>query len=78
VGTVFGLDEGETSGVVEGANAAFVVQTTQKNTPPRLTDQERQQIRQQLLKQRRQQVSSNWIAALKEDATIKDNRTQLR
>jgi peptidylprolyl isomerase/peptidyl-prolyl cis-trans isomerase D len=78
VGTVFGLDEGETSGVVEGANAAFVVQTTQKNTPPQLTNQERQQIRQQLLKQRRQQVSSNWIAALKEDATIKDNRTQLR
>jgi peptidylprolyl isomerase/peptidyl-prolyl cis-trans isomerase D len=78
VGTVFGLEEGETSSVVEGANAAFVVQTTQKNTPPPLTDQKRQQIRQELLKQRRQQVSSNWIAALKEDATIKDNRTQLR
>jgi len=78
VGTVLGLDEGETSSVVEGNNAAFVVQTTQKTTPPPLTDQKRQQIRQELLKQRRQQVSADWIAALKENATIKDNRTQLR
>ncbi|PSQ75086.1 MAG: peptidylprolyl isomerase [Bacteroidetes bacterium QH_9_64_21] len=78
VGTVFGLDEGETSGVVEGSNAAFVVQTTQKNTPPPLTEQRRSQIRQQLLKQRQKEVSSDWIAALKEDATIEDNRTQMR
>ncbi|MFB6280287.1 MAG: peptidylprolyl isomerase [Salinibacter sp.] len=78
VGTVFGLDEGETSDVVEGSNAAFVVQTTKKNTPPPLTDQRRKQIRQQLLKQRQKQVASDWIAALKEDATIKDNRSQLR
>ena len=78
VGTVFGLDEGETSDVVAGNNAAFVVQTTEKTIPPPLTDQKRQQLRQQLLKQRRQQVSSDWIAALKEDASIEDNRTQLR
>ena len=78
VGTVFGLDEAESSGVVAGKNAAFVVKTTQKATPPPLTDQKRSQLRQRLLKQRRQEVSSNWIAALKEDATIKDNRSQLR
>lgn len=78
VGTVFGLDEGETSGVVEGENAAFVVQVTQKTSPPPLTDQRRQKIRKQLLNQRRKQVTSDWLAALKEDATIQDNRTQLR
>lgn len=78
VGTVFGLDEGEVSGVVEGTNAAFVVQTSQKSSPPPLTDSKRQQIRKQLLKERRKQVSSDWLAALKEDATIQDNRTQLR
>ncbi len=77
-GTVFALDEGETSGVVEGENAAFVVQVTTKNTPPPLTDQKRQEIRKQLLKQRRKKVSADWIAALKEEATIKDNRTQMR
>lgn len=77
VGTVFGLKEGETSGVVEGENAAFVVQLTEKNEPPALTEQKRQQLRQQLLKQQRKQVFSQWIAALKEDATIQDNRSEL-
>jgi peptidylprolyl isomerase/peptidyl-prolyl cis-trans isomerase D len=77
VGTIFGLDEGETSGVVEGQNAAFVVQVTEMNTPPSLTAQKRQEIRQTLLKQRRKQITADWIAALKEDATIKDNRSAL-
>jgi len=77
-GAVFALDEGGTSGVVEGENAAFVLQVTTKNTPPPLTDQKRQEIRKQLLKQRRKKVSADWIAALKEEATIKDNRTQMR
>ena len=75
-GTVFGLDEGETSGVVEGENAAFVVRVTSMQEPSTLTASERQQIRQQLLKQRQQEVSSQWISALKEDANIKDQRSQ--
>jgi peptidylprolyl isomerase/peptidyl-prolyl cis-trans isomerase D len=78
VGVVFGLEVGETSGVVEGENAAFVVEVTEKNTPPPLTEQQRQQIRKQLLKQRRKQATSDWLSALKEDATIMDNRTQMR
>ena len=73
-GTVFGLDEGETSAVVEGKNAAFVVRVTTMNEPPELTASKRQEIRQKLLKERRKQVSNQWIAALKEDATIKDQR----
>lgn len=78
VGTVFGLDEGATSSVVEGENAAFVVQVTGKTEPAELTVEKREEIRKQLLQQRRQQVSSQWIAALKEDATIRDNRSQLQ
>ena len=77
-GTVFGLDEGETSGVVEGENAAFAVRVTAMQEPPALTDAKRRQIRQQLLKQRQKEVSSEWIAALKEDATIKDQRSQFQ
>lgn len=77
-GTVFGLDEGETSGVVEGENAAFVVRVTSMQTPGELTDAERQQIRQQLLRQRQQEVSSKWLSALKEDATIEDQRQQFQ
>ncbi len=77
-GVVFGLEEGETSRVVEGENAAFVVQVTQKSSPPPLTDQKRQDLRQQLLQQRRKEVASDWLAALKEEATIEDNRSQFR
>ncbi len=74
VGTVFGLQEGETSGVVEGENAAFVVQLTKLYEPPPLGEQMREQIRQQLLNQRRQQVLTQWLAALREQADIKDYR----
>jgi peptidylprolyl isomerase/peptidyl-prolyl cis-trans isomerase D len=77
-GTVFGLDEGETSGLVEGENAAYVVRVTAKQEPAELTATERQQIRQKLLKQRQQQVSKQWLAALKEDATIEDMRQQFQ
>ncbi len=74
VGTVFGLQEGETSGVVEGENASFVVQLTKLYEPPPLGEQMREQIRQQLLNQRRQQVLTQWLAALREQADIKDYR----
>ena len=77
-GTVFGLEQGETSGVVEGENAAFVVRVTAMQEPPALTDAKRQQIRQQLRQQRQKEVSAEWIAALKEDATIKDQRSQFQ
>jgi peptidylprolyl isomerase/peptidyl-prolyl cis-trans isomerase D len=77
-GTAFGLDGGETSGVVEGENAAYVVRVTAKQEPAELTATERQQIRQKLLKQRQQQVSKQWLAALKEDATIEDMRQQFQ
>jgi peptidylprolyl isomerase/peptidyl-prolyl cis-trans isomerase D len=75
-GTVFGLDEGETSSVVEGENAAFVVRVTSMQEPPELTAAKRQQLRQQLMKQRQKEVSQQWIAALKEDATIEDQRSR--
>ena len=77
-GVVFGLAEGATSQVIEGENAAFVVRVTQKSAPPALTDAKRQTLRQELLQQRRKQVASEWLAALKEEATIEDTRSQLR
>jgi peptidylprolyl isomerase/peptidyl-prolyl cis-trans isomerase D len=73
-GTVFGLDEGNTSGVVEGKNAAFVVRVTRMNEPSELTASERTQIREKLRKERQQKVTNQWLAALKEEATIKDQR----
>lgn len=74
IGAVFGLKEGETSDVVAGENAAFVVQLTRLYEPPPMSEQMREQIRQQLLNQRRQQVLAQWTAALREQAEIKDYR----
>jgi peptidylprolyl isomerase/peptidyl-prolyl cis-trans isomerase D len=73
-GTVFGLDEGETSGVVAGENAAFVVRVTSLQEPAELTESKRAEIRKKLRQQRQQEVSKQWLAALKEDATIEDLR----
>jgi peptidylprolyl isomerase/peptidyl-prolyl cis-trans isomerase D len=74
-GTVFGLDEGEVSGVVEGENAAFVVQVVSRMDPAPLTEQKRAQIRRQLLQQEQQQVTQQWLSALREQAEIQDNRS---
>jgi peptidylprolyl isomerase/peptidyl-prolyl cis-trans isomerase D len=78
VGTVFGLDEGETSGIVEGENAAFVVQVSSMNRPNELTAQERQQIRQQLLRQEQRSVAQQYIATLRDRAEIEDYRSEFQ
>lgn len=77
VGTLLGLDEGETSGAVAGENAAFVIQATQVSPadPSAMTAQQRQQIRNELLNQRRQRVQQQWIERLREEADIEDNRS---
>lgn len=74
-GTVFGLDEGGRSGVVGGANAAYVVEVTAWDEPGTLADEEREELRQQLLAQRQQQITNQWIESLREDADIEDNRS---
>ena len=74
-GTVFGLDDGERSGVVGGANSAYVVEVTAWDEPGALADREREEVRQQLLSQRQQRVVNQWIESLREDADIKDNRS---
>ncbi|NNF05111.1 MAG: peptidyl-prolyl cis-trans isomerase, partial [Rhodothermales bacterium] len=75
VGTALGMSAGETSDVVRGANAAFVVHVTDINEPPPLEPADYSRIREQLLNRRRAQVRSQWIAELRESAEIVDNRT---
>ena len=79
-GTIFGLEPGETSGVLEGEGAAFVVRTTafQGGDIAQLSDEERQQIREQLLDRRRRQVLQAWIQSLRDQAEIEDFRDALR
>ena len=77
VGTVFGMTQGETSGVVEGENAAFVINVTSLNEPAPITEADREQIREELLNQRQSTLRQQWIAELREQADIVDNRSQL-
>ena len=74
-GVAFGLDEGETSQVMEGANAAYVVRVTSRTNAGDLSETERNQIRQRLIAQQQRQVASQWLAALREKADITDNRS---
>jgi peptidylprolyl isomerase/peptidyl-prolyl cis-trans isomerase D len=77
-GTVLGLDEGEVSDVVASENGVFVARVTQVNTPPSISDQGRQQIRQRLERQREAQIQQQWIASLREQAEIEDLRRRFQ
>ncbi|MEO0742591.1 MAG: peptidyl-prolyl cis-trans isomerase [Bacteroidota bacterium] len=76
VGAAFGLNTGATSQVIEGQTAAYMLEVTSKNVaePSNMSDEDRDQIREQLLGQKRQQVRQQWIERLRDDAEITDNR----
>lgn len=76
-GTVLGLDEGEVSPVTEGENAVFVARVVRVHEPPPITEQQKQQLRNELLQQRRSELQQRWIAELREDADIQDNRSEV-
>lgn len=77
VGTALGLDEGQTSRVVAGENAVFVLKVTSVDEPAPISETQRTQIRQQLLQQRRNQVQSEWLTQLRDQAKVQDNRSRL-
>ncbi len=77
-GTALGLKAGQTSRVVEGENAAYIVQTVRVNEPAPLTDGAREQIRNELLGQRRSTVLSQWLASLREKAEVEDHRARFQ
>ena len=74
VGTLFGLEQGEISGVTAGENAVFIVRAAEVKEPAPITETQREQIRNQLLQRRRSQVTSQWLASLREQADVKDYR----
>lgn len=79
VGTAFGLQPGSTSRAIAGDGAAFVVRTTAftGGELAGLTTEEREQIREQLLNRKRQQVRQQWIQDLRDNAEIEDFRDRL-
>lgn len=79
VGAVFGLEEGEISGVLTGANAVFVAQITSRTdaNPEAMTLSTRRQLRQQLQQQKSASFSQVWMEQLKKEADIEDYRAAL-
>lgn len=74
VGTAFGLGANQASGVVAGESAAYVLKVTDVKEAGTPSDTEREQIRQQLLSQRRNQVVNRWISDLRDEAEVEDYR----
>ena len=78
IGAGFGLDKGQTSGIVEAEGALFIIQTVDKTEPTRAefdAQKEAQQARiGQLLAQQRW---NQYLQALKESAKIVDNRDKV-
>ena len=76
-GTVFGLDQGEDSGVMQGANAVFVVRTTGFASPTPLEEDARDSRVERILAQRENSLTSQMMIQLLEEAEIEDLRTDL-
>lgn len=79
IGAIFSVNEGETSNVLAGNSAAFVVELTDKMEADlaNLDAETRNQIRQRLEQQKLQEFSSVWLEQLREEAKIVDNRSRL-
>ena len=74
VGTAMAMEAGETSEVVEGANAVYVIHVTAINTPGAIQPTEFTNLQDQLTSRQQNIVRSQWITALRESADIVDNR----
>jgi peptidylprolyl isomerase/peptidyl-prolyl cis-trans isomerase D len=73
-GTVLSMNADQTSGIIEGTNAVFVVRVTGVTEPTPITDAEKTQLRTQLSNQLKTQATRQWLTALRDKADITDNR----
>lgn len=80
LGALFGLQPNSISQVIEGRNAVFVLRPTAftGGDSGSMTPQQREEIRQQLLQQKRQQLLRSWLQDLRDEAEIEDFRNQLQ
>ncbi len=76
VGAVLGLKEGDETGVIAGDNAAFVARVTRVIEPDisKLSDAQKEALRQEILRRKQQQLFTQWLEALRKKADIKDYR----
>lgn len=74
VGAAFGTKTGETSGLIDGREGVYMVRVNSLTPAPKL-DNYRSQA-QQISQQKRGQANNKALEALKNKATIKDNRAE--
>lgn len=74
IGSAFGLEDGEMSPVIEGANSAYVIKRVSSNNAGNITETEKNAIRQQLLTQKQNRLRAQLIASVRDEADIVDNR----
>ncbi len=78
VGEAFGLEPGQTSGVVDAGDAVAILQLVEKVEASRDAFEEaKASVRAQLAFQRRQSYVQRWLAALRENAEVRDLRDRL-
>ncbi|MFN8177336.1 MAG: peptidylprolyl isomerase [bacterium] len=72
----FSLEPGKTSGLVDGDRAFYVLQVTQRTAPPdSLYAQQKDEVRRQLLMDKRQLLITAWIENLLATAKVVDFRS---
>jgi len=79
IGAIFELEQGETSDVIEGSSAAYIVTVNSKQMADatNLDEATRNQIRTRLEGEINQKFGAIWLDQLKQEAEIVDNRKRL-
>jgi len=77
-GTALGMQPGQVSEVIEGETSVYVIRLTNLIEPDPITDSQRGQLKSQLLSQRRNQVTNQWLTSLRDNAEIEDFRFRFR
>lgn len=79
IGTAFGLPAGQTSGLVEADGKLYIIQTVEKNEADRAEfETQKESARARMTQALAEQRWNEFLAALKENARIADNRAALR
>ncbi|HEX6940344.1 MAG TPA: SurA N-terminal domain-containing protein [Longimicrobiales bacterium] len=78
IGTAFGLDVGETSGLVEADGTLFIIQTVEKIPADSAAfEEQKDELRARIAAGLEQERWTRFLAALKENADIEDFREQV-
>jgi len=78
VGTAFGLEEGEIGGPVAGPDRVFLLEVVERIPADSAAWEEQKDVqRQQMVNRLQQERLEEWLAGLREDASIQDQRDEV-